>query len=49
MIVADNGSDWYVSGALDARWNNDALVGELRQVRGSAFEVVRMDGLVAGA
>ena len=49
MIVADNGSDWYVSGAPDARWNNDALVGELRQVRGSAFEVVRMDGLVAGA
>ncbi len=48
MIVADNGSNWYVSGAPDERWNNDALVSELSQVKGSDFEVVRMDGLVAG-
>jgi hypothetical protein len=48
MIVADNGSNWFVSGAPDERWNNDALVNELRQVQGSNFEVVRMDGLVAG-
>jgi len=48
MIVADNGSNWYVSGAPDERWNDDALVRELRQVRGRDFEVVRMDGLVAG-
>ena len=47
MIVADNGSNWYVSGAPDDRWNNDALVGQLAQVKGSDFEVVRMDGLVA--
>ncbi len=47
MIVADNGSNWYVSGAPDDRWNNDALVSELAQVHGSNFEVVRMDGLVA--
>lgn len=46
MIVADNGSNWYVSGAPDERWDNDALVSELRQVRGSDFEVLRMDGLV---
>jgi hypothetical protein len=46
MFVADNGSNWYVSGAPDDRWNNDALVSELSQVRGSNFEVVRMDGLV---
>ena len=25
MIVADNGSDWYVSGAPDPRWSNDQL------------------------
>ena len=25
MIVADNGSDWYVSGAPDPRWDNDDL------------------------
>ena len=48
MIVADNGSNWYVSGAPDDRWNNDALVGELRQVTGQDFEVVRMSGVVAG-
>ena len=47
MIVADNGSNWYVSGAPDDRWNNDALVGQLAQVKGSDFEVIRMDGLVA--
>jgi len=48
MIVADNGSNWYVSGAPDDRWNNDALTSELAQVHGRDFEVVRMDGLVAG-
>ena len=48
MIMADNGSNWYVSGAPDERWNNDALVSELRQVQGSNFEVLRLDGLVAG-
>lgn len=46
MFVADNGSNWYVSGAPDSRWNNDALVSELGSVKGSNFEVVRMDGLV---
>ena len=46
MIVADNGSDWYVSGAPDPRWNNDKLVSELGSVKGASFEVVRMDGLV---
>jgi hypothetical protein len=48
MIVADNGSNWFVSGAPDDRWDNNALVSELRQVQGQNFEVVRMDGLVSG-
>jgi hypothetical protein len=48
MIVADNGSNWFVSGAPDNRWNNDALTSELAQVKGSNFEVLRMDGLVVG-
>jgi hypothetical protein len=39
MIVADNGSDWYITGAPDARWSNDDLH-SLGRVRGSAFEVV---------
>jgi len=48
MIVADHGSNWYVSGAPDERWNNNTLVSELRQVTGQNFEVVRMSGVVAG-
>lgn len=48
LIVADNGSNWFISGAPDERWNNDRLASELRQVTGSQFEVVRMDGLVLG-
>jgi hypothetical protein len=39
LIVADNGSDWYVSGAPDPRWNDDALR-DLGQIPGDAFEVV---------
>ncbi|HXY55494.1 MAG TPA: hypothetical protein VEM40_12570 [Nitrospirota bacterium] len=46
MFVADNGSSWFISGAPDPRWNNDALVSELGSVKGSDFEVVLMDGLV---
>jgi hypothetical protein len=42
MILADNGSDWYVSGAPDRRWNDDDL-GSLRRVRGADLEVVRME------
>jgi hypothetical protein len=39
MIVADNGSNWYLSGATDAAWNDDDL-NQLKQVPGSAFEAV---------
>jgi len=46
MFVADNGSNWYISGAPDPRWNNDKLVSELWSVKGENFEVLRMDGLV---
>jgi hypothetical protein len=41
MILADNGSNWYVSGAPDSRWSDDAL-NTLKQVPGSAFQVVKM-------
>ncbi|WP_198950304.1 hypothetical protein [Kineosporia sp. A_224] len=41
MIVADNGSDWYLSGAPDRRWDDEQL-NALKNVPGSAFEVVRM-------
>ena len=38
MFVADNGSDWYVSGAPDPRWSDDHLH-DLGQIPGSAYEV----------
>jgi len=40
MIMADNGSDWFISGAPNRGWNNDQ-VHTLQRVPGSAFEVVR--------
>jgi hypothetical protein len=46
MLVADNGSGWFISGAPDPRWDNDRLVGELGQVGRANFEVVKMEGLV---
>jgi hypothetical protein len=39
MILADNGSSWYVSGAPDPRWSNTQLH-TLDRIPGSAFEVV---------
>jgi hypothetical protein len=47
MIVADNGSDWYITGAPAKGWNNDDLH-SLGQVRGSAFEVVDTSSLPRG-
>ncbi|MEO8032571.1 MAG: hypothetical protein ABI765_17110, partial [Gemmatimonadota bacterium] len=41
MIMADNGSNWYFSGAPDPRWSDDEL-NELKSVKGSNFEVVTM-------
>jgi hypothetical protein len=40
MILADNGANWYITGAPDPRWSNDDLH-SLGRVRGSDFEVVR--------
>jgi hypothetical protein len=45
MFVADNGSNWYITGAPDPRWN-DAELATIRQVKGSDFEVVRMGTIV---
>lgn len=44
MLVADNGSDWYITGAPDPRWRNDDLR-TLGRVTGSAFEVVDTSSL----
>jgi hypothetical protein len=40
MILADNGSPWYVSGSPSHGWNDDDLH-QLQRVHGDAFEVVR--------
>jgi hypothetical protein len=40
MIVADNGSSWFVTGAPDPRWD-DGQLEQLKRVPGRAFEVVR--------
>lgn len=44
MILADNGSPWYISGAPNPRWNNDALH-QLDQLTGRDFEVVDTSSL----
>jgi hypothetical protein len=40
LIVADNGSSWYITGAPDPRWNDDDLE-QIKRVPGSAFEAVQ--------
>jgi len=45
MIVADNGGDWFLSGAPDPRWNDEELH-TLKRVKGSDFEVVKMKEIV---
>jgi hypothetical protein len=47
MFLADNGAGWFITGAPDPRWN-DAELGALKRVPSSAFEVVRMEGIVVG-
>ncbi len=39
MIVADNGSSWFLSGAPDNRWSNDDLA-QLSAIHGLDFEVI---------
>ena len=45
MIVADNGSNWFLSGVADSRWN-DTQINTLKALKGSDFEVVKMTGVV---
>ncbi len=47
MILADNGSPWYVTGAPDPRWDDDAMHA-LHGIKGSDFEVVDTRGLRNG-
>ncbi len=45
IILADNGSAWFLSGAPDERWDNDILH-ELSQVTGADFEAVDVSSLM---
>jgi hypothetical protein len=45
MILADNGSNWYLSGAPDPRWDDNEL-STLKALKGSDFEVVQMGTVV---
>lgn len=47
MIVADNGSDWFFSGAPDSRWSDQEL-NTLKTIKGSNFEVVKMGPITTG-
>ena len=42
LIVADNGSDMYIGGTFDVRWNNDILNPALAALTASDFEVVKL-------
>lgn len=44
MVLADNGSPWFLSGAPDPAWNDDDL-NQLRALTGSAFEAVDVSSL----
>jgi hypothetical protein len=44
MFVAEHGSDWYLSGTHDPRWDN---LKALEQLQGRDFEVVRLRNVVA--
>jgi hypothetical protein len=44
MLVSDNGSDWYITGAPNPGWRNDDLR-TLARVKGSDFEVVDTSSL----
>ena len=42
LVVADNGSDMYVTGTYDTRWNNDILNPAFRNLTASDFEVIQL-------
>jgi hypothetical protein len=42
LIVADNGSDMYVSGTYDVRWDNDVLNPAFSAIKASDFDVVQL-------
>jgi hypothetical protein len=48
LIVADNGSDMYISGTFDTRWNNGVLNPAFRSLTAADFEVIQLGYRPAG-
>jgi hypothetical protein len=46
LILADNGSDWFISGAPDPLWDDSMLVDNFKKLKGSDFEAVDESGLM---
>ena len=46
IILADNGSSWFISGVPDERWDNDLLHGTFDLVHGYDFEAVDVSSLM---
>jgi hypothetical protein len=46
LILADNGSNWFISGAPHESWDNDALRTDFNRVAGSDFEAVDVSSLM---
>src|SRR5262249_47175997 len=42
LIVADNGTDMYIGGTYDTRWNNDVLNPAFSSLKASDFEVIQL-------
>jgi hypothetical protein len=45
MIVADNGSNWFITGSVDSRWDQNDLE-QLKTVSGGSFEAVETGALI---
>lgn len=48
IILADNGSNWYVSGAPNPNWDDNALHNDFAQIKGNMFEAVDCSSLQIG-
>ena len=42
LVVADNGTDMYITGTMDSRWNNDVLNPAFGALKASDFEVIQL-------
>jgi hypothetical protein len=46
LILADNGSDWYITGEQNDTWNMEVLNEQLGQIKGSDFEILKTGAIV---